>query len=43
MVTSAGRREDRESVCNGYRVPVLPDEEFWRGMVRLGAQECERT
>lgn len=43
VITSAGDREDRELVFNGYRVPVLPDEEFWRGMVGLGAQECERT
>lgn len=43
MVARVGGREDGELVFNGYRVPVLPDEELWRGIVGMGAQECECT
>lgn len=30
---------DREVRCNGYNVPVLQDEEFWKGTVVMVAQQ----
>ena len=42
MVVSRG--EGRENgLFNGHRVSVLQDEEFWKWIVVMVAQQCEHT
>ena len=42
MTVECSKKGQRESVFNGYRVSVLQDEEFWRGMVVLAAPQWVR-